>query len=114
MAALARRSVFIWHLSFYRGMELVRRWNACAQNGIDEKDSNENLVSAALSVEINSGIDDALSWHRLAPRASNCSVMMRPKPLLTPVMSQFLWGICLLSLRLRGGDQKRSPTSSSL
>jgi hypothetical protein len=34
------------------------------------------------------------------PRASSCSVMTRPKPLLTPVMSQFLLGMCRFSLRL--------------
>ena len=28
---------------------------------------------------------------------------MRPRPLLTPVMSQFLWGMCRLSLRLWAG-----------
>jgi hypothetical protein len=33
-----------------------------------------------------------------SPRARNGSVLMRPKPPLTPVMSQLLWGICRFSL----------------
>jgi hypothetical protein len=49
-----------------------------------------------------------------SPRASNCSVMMRPKPLLTPVMSQFLWAFVGSPFDCKAGGQKRSPTSSSL
>ncbi|SRR5258706_11672397 len=40
-----------------------------------------------------------------SPRASNCSVMMRPKPLLTPVMSRFLWGIDWVSVDSEGWSE---------
>jgi hypothetical protein len=56
---------------FYRGTELVRCWNACAQNGIDEKGSNENRISAAFSVEMNSGIDGGPSGILLAVKHAN-------------------------------------------
>jgi hypothetical protein len=76
MAALARRSILIWHLSFTGAWNLYDAANASAQNGIDEKDSNENRISAAFSVEINSGIDDGLS----SARGETCEQSLHDRP----------------------------------